>query len=143
MATQRFFAIVSGLLGMSVLTACFHWMGHPPPYSAEYRYSNFLLGALSLPFAAAYLAVSASLGFFLRRAWTVALGMVLPWPMAFGLEVSASPSSHNLFPFEVVLCWLPALVIALLGAGVGKFLAGYRARHRFLLTQRSNHTAVE
>ena len=130
MVTQRFSAFIAGLLVMLVLSVCFHRLGHPPQPSSEYRYSNFLLGALSLPFGVAYLVASTGLGFFFRRAWPVALGMVLPWPLAFALEVSASSSSHNLFPFEAALVWLPAFFIALLGAGTGKSLAVYRTPRR-------------
>ena len=130
MVGNRFSAFVAGLLGTLVLAIGFHCLGHPPPPSAEYRYTNFLLGALSLPFGAAYLAVSVGLAFFFGRTWVIALGMVLPWPLAFGLEVTANPSSHNLFPFEVVLLWLPALGTALFGTGLGKLLAGCLARRR-------------
>ena len=45
--------------------------------------------------------------------------MMLPLPIAFGIEVSLSPTSHNLFPFEVLLYWLPAFGLALLGSYLG------------------------
>ena len=130
MTNQRCCTVVAGLLATLVLTICFHSWSHPPPASDERRFTSFLVEAMSLPGAAAYFTVSVGLAFFFRRVRLVTLGMVLPWPLAFALELSADSSSHLFFPFEIAFFWLPALVIALLGAGVGKFLAGYYARRR-------------
>jgi len=116
--------VLAGLAGVVVLAALWHLLGGAaPPRQENYEYSGYFLGCLSWPFAAAYFALSIALGWGVRRGWPVALGMVLPLPIAMGIEMASNPTSHNLMPFEVLLYWLPAFGLAFLGAHLGERLA--------------------
>jgi hypothetical protein len=63
--------------------------------------------------------------------------MMLPLPIAFGIEVRSDPTSHNLIPFEVLLYWLPAFGLALLGGYCGEITAVRLGR-----MQKPDHQAV-
>jgi ABC-type polysaccharide/polyol phosphate export permease len=67
--------------------------------------------------------LAALLGGVLRQRWPVAVGMMLPWPIACLIEIIQDPTSHNLLPADVIVCWLPAFGIAFLGTYVGRKLA--------------------
>jgi len=62
--------------------------------------------------------LSGLLGAGFRRVWSVAVGMVLPWPIACAIEVTLDPTSHNLLPFDVI-SWVAYFGFALMGAFVG------------------------
>lgn len=42
--------------------------------------------------------------------------MIVPLAVALVVEISLDPTSHNLFPFEIVLVWAPAFLLSW-GAG--------------------------
>lgn len=63
-----------------------------------------------------------------RGWWLVVLGMMLPLPIAVGIEISLDPTSHNLIPLEVAMYWFPAFGLALLGGYLGKLIADRFAR---------------
>ncbi len=118
------FGVLAGLLGTVVLASLWHLFGGAaPPKEADYVYTQYFTSCLGWVFAAVYLALSIVLGWILRRVGAVALGMMLPLPIAFGIEVSLDQTSHNLIPFEMLLVWLPAFSLALLGAYLGKTMA--------------------
>jgi hypothetical protein len=117
-------SVLAGLVGTIVLTALWHLLGGAsPPTQAGYDYTQYFTTCLSWLFAAAYFVLSIALGGTVRRGWPVALGMILPLPIAFGIEVASDPTSHNLVPFEVLLYWLPAFGLALLGGYLGRIIA--------------------
>ena len=86
---------------------------------------------LTGPFATGFLGIfvigGGVLGFFVGRAtncaFPCAVGMVLPLPIAMGIEMGRDATSHNLFPFEIIFMWFPALVVPYIAALVGSFKA--------------------
>jgi len=117
-------ALIAGLAGTGASAAFWHLFGAAaPPTQDSYAYSHYFTSCLSWSFVAAYFGLSFILGWGLRRAWPLAVGMMLPLPIAFGVEVASDPTSHNLFPFEVLLYWLPAFGLALLGGYLGTMVA--------------------
>jgi hypothetical protein len=123
------FALLAGLASTIALAALWHLFGGAwPPTQAGYRYTEYFTACLTWPFAAAYFILSIALGWTVRRRWPVALGMMLPLPLAFVIEVVSDPTSHNLVPLEVLLYWLPALGLALLGGYLGEIIAARLTR---------------
>lgn len=53
--------------------------------------------------------------------------MMSPLPLALIVEVLQDPTSHNLLPFEVVMLWAPAFLVAFFGATLGTHLRVARA----------------
>jgi hypothetical protein len=49
--------------------------------------------------------------------------MMLPWPIDCSIKMHLDPTSHNMFPFESIFAWLPAFLLALLGAYARRKLA--------------------
>ena len=122
-------ALLAGLAGSVALAALWHLFGGAAPRTQEgYDYTQYFTSCLSWPFAAAYFVLSFVLGWAVRRGWPVALGMMLPLPIAFGIEVASDPTSHNLIPFEMLLYWLPAFGLALLGGYLGEITAARLTR---------------
>lgn len=125
------FVVLTGLVGTIALAVLWHLFGGAsPPTQAGYDFTQYFTTCLSWLFAVAYLVISIALGAAVRRGWPVALGMMLPLPIAFGIEVASDPTSHNLVPFEVLLYWLPAFGLALLGGYLGKIMAVRFARRK-------------
>jgi hypothetical protein len=128
--SSRLPAIAAGVAGfcMSVaLAVLWHGLGlasrtHMAAhvYMAGYAYTTYLDECFSWRFAGVYAGVSALLGWGFARRWSVAAGMVAPLLAAFVIEVVQDPTSHNLFPFEVILYWCPAFVVSFTGALAGK-----------------------
>jgi hypothetical protein len=63
-----------------------------------------------------------ALSFLKANSFLIALGMILPFPLGFIVEVIVDPTSHNLFPFEVIGGWIPGFIIALIAIRLGKFI---------------------
>ena len=119
--------------------------GHRSAHTPGYEFTEYFTHCISGSFVAAYAVVSLALGWKFQSGgpaalWSVetpaaasietipvALGMVLPLPIALLIEVIRDPTSHNLFPFEVLLYWLPAFLVAWGGAACGWLI---RARSR-------------
>ena len=115
--------LAAGAAGTIVLTLISHFFYTGHTADAEYRYTRWLTECVGWPYGAVYLLVSFWLGYALRRAFSIAFGMMSPLPVALGLEIFENATSHNLFPFEIVLTWLPAFIIAVVGSFSGKLIA--------------------
>lgn len=112
--------VLGGLLATTILTAIWHVCVPTSPRGAGYEFTQWFTNCLSWKFATAYLILSISLGWALGRGWLMALGMMVPLPIAFLIEVIRDHTSHNLFPFEVLMYWIPAFVLSLLGLSFGR-----------------------
>lgn len=118
---------LTGLGGTILLATIWHLLGlASDPTEEGYALTSFFLTCISWPFVAVYALAALGFGWIAQQARFVALGMILPLPMALLVEVALDPTSHNLFPFEILLYWLPAFVVAWLGASGGR-----RLRERF------------
>jgi len=73
-------------------------------------------------FAILIFAIAVAVGWITKYRRTYAFALALPLPIAFLIEVSENPTSHNLFPFEIVRIWLPIFFLVAIGTMVGKFL---------------------
>jgi hypothetical protein len=115
-------AMLAGFAGVIALAAVCHALGlvSHRHMGAGYPYTNYLSACLNLGSIIAYFLLAALLGTASKRGWPIALGMMLPWPIACAIEIEIDPTSHNLFPFEAVISWLPAFLFALLGAYAGR-----------------------
>lgn len=87
--------------------------------------------AVSLPLT---IAVGFAYGLWVPRYWFLSF-LAVWWvdPLCIALDVARFPTSHNLFPFELVLfavVSLPAFLAALMGTISGKWL--FRARRQEL-----------
>lgn len=112
--------VALGLVAIVALATFCHLLGYAAPQAeAGYPLTSFFTGCIGWPFVAAYALAAGALGWATRSVRPVAAGMVLPLPLALVVEVVLDPTSHNLFPFEVVLYWLPAFAVAFLGARLG------------------------
>ena len=128
-AVKNLVGIFAGMAGMLALVTLWHRTGlAAPPTKASYPYTDYLMNCRSWSFTAAYFALSIVLGLLLRRSWPVALGMIGPFTLALAVELQRDPTSHNLFPFEIVLNWAPVFGVAWLGAYLGKTLVTRRTR---------------
>lgn len=114
------FGALAGLVGTVALASLWHLFGAASPKEADYVYTQYFTSCLGLGFAAAYFGLGFVLGWIVQRVAVVALGMILPLPIAFLIEVTLDRTSHNLIPFEILLVWLPAFSLALLGAYLGR-----------------------
>jgi hypothetical protein len=125
--------VVAGSAGVIALAAVVHLLGcASPPVEVGYTYTNFLSTSLNLVSFAVYVLLSAALGCAFRQWWAVGVGMMLPWPVACAIEIAHDPTSHNLFPFEAIFFWLPALVVSLMGAWVGRTFVSRRSKSDLL-----------
>lgn len=101
--------------------ADFFGMGDAYSYSARMHQSH---PAALWSVLAALLLVPAVLNFGVRQTLRITAavwaGMAIPHTILLVAEISADPTSHNLFPFEYVLLGLFAIP-ALLGAVAGRF----------------------
>jgi hypothetical protein len=91
----------------------------PPPEQDSYflsRHASDNVGGLLLLL---YFLASGVLGIVLKRPVEIAIGMMAPLPLAFLVEVLLDSTSHNLFPFEILLYWLPAFGLAFMGSLIG------------------------
>lgn len=112
--------VALGVVAVVGLATLCHVLGYGAPQAeAGYPFTSYFTGCIGWPFAAAYALAAGALGWATRSAWPVALGMMLPLPLALVAEVVLDATSHNLLPFEIALFWLPAFGIAFLGARLG------------------------
>jgi hypothetical protein len=117
----RFFlGVTAGWATVMALALVCHLAGFVSrPTEAGYVFTNYLAVCRNVVSIAIYIGLGGLLGYALRQAVPVALGMTLPWPVACVIEMIQDPTSHNLFPFEAILFWTPAFFLALLGARTG------------------------
>lgn len=125
-------SIVScGLAAAAMLLLVLLWHGlnlvDPPPPAPDV--SSFLYQVASVPFLLALSIVASVLGALLSRPVPIALGAIVPLVTALVLDLSRKPASHNLFPFEIVMGWLPVFLISLAMAHLGAWLRRARS-HR-------------
>jgi ABC-type Na+ efflux pump permease subunit len=57
---------------------------------------------------------------------TVTIGYVIALIVKIGFDLQVDPTSHNLFPFEVLISGFVAFVAALLGAAIGMIYKRFR-----------------
>lgn len=114
--------VLAGFAAAVSLVGLWHLFGlaWPPPPQGGYPLTTPLLRCVSWGFAGVYAAAALGLGWLSGRGWPVALGMVAPLPLAFLIEVLRDPTSHNLWPFEAVMYWLPAFALAFVAAWIGR-----------------------
>jgi hypothetical protein len=118
---RRGVATVVGLASSIALAVVWHWLGfvtRTPERS--YEYTQYFSNCVSIGFALAFAAVAFGLGRLTGTARGVAIGMVLPLPLAMMVEIARDRTSHNLMPFEVALYWVPAFAVAFAGAYLGR-----------------------
>ncbi len=107
---------------MLLLVFLWHCVGlvAPPPPTPDF--SSYLYQVVSIPFLLAFGIVAAAMGALHFRPIAVGMGMVSPLAIALVLDVSRKPTSHNLFPFEIVMAWLPVFLISFGMAHLGAWL---------------------
>ena len=122
--------LLAGLASSVSLAALWHLFGFvsPPTQGAGYQFTEYFTSCIGWSFAVPYALVSLTLGWISQSKWPVALGMILPLPIAFAIEIELDPTSHNLIPFEIILFWFPAFVVAYGGAYCGQLIRARSAR---------------
>ena len=117
----RFFlGVVFGCTLVMPLIALFHAQGWTAPQtSLTYQYTQAVTRCLSPAFVGTCIVIAFALGFATRRSPGVALGMILPLPIAACIEMNEDPTSHNLIPFEIVITWVPAFLVLMIAAWLG------------------------
>jgi hypothetical protein len=120
-------AIVAGAIGTIALATVWHWSGLVTrPSERSYPLTQYFLNCVSWPFVFAYAAVALVIGRLARTEWPVAIGMVLPLPIALVVEMIRDSTGHNLLGIEIALYWVPALAIAYLGARARRVIDRFR-----------------
>jgi len=119
------FGLLAGLAGSVSLAVLWHLFGFDSPPSQagdEYQFTEYFTSSIGWPFLACYILVSLFLGWTTQCSRPVAIGMILPLPIALVVELSRDPTSHNLFPFEIIIFWVPAFIVAFSGAYFGQLI---------------------
>ena len=113
---------MAGLFTVPLLAAVWHLCRFAEPASrGDYHLTSFITNCFSVFFFAALFVVSVAAGWLTRFVATYALMAIVPFPVAFLIEVSEDPSSHNLFPFEIVFAWIPIFLLVITGVVVGRY----------------------
>jgi hypothetical protein len=119
---------MTGFIGTVALVAIWHVLGLASrPQGAGYVYTQYLSTCFSWTFVAVFVGISGILGWTFAQTWPVAGGMVTPWLVALVVEIGLDPTSHNLFPFEILFYWCPVFLLSLAGAFAGR--AARNGRH--------------
>jgi hypothetical protein len=103
-----------------ILAAACHQLGLAGDVPASYPYSGYLLACFGWQAALAYFFMAMAIGGVSRTPLPVAIGMLLPMPLATLIEVFIDRTGHNLLPLEIILYWAPAFALALLAAYLGR-----------------------
>jgi hypothetical protein len=109
---------LAALLGFGVavgLLALWHRFGlaaMPAQPSENYPYTTLIQACLSWPLAGVFAGVSVVVASLLRAPHSYAVGTILPFLIAVGLEVARDSTNHNLMPFEALFYWLPTYLLA-------------------------------
>ena len=101
-----------------------------PPEQDSYFLSRHASDNVGVLVLLSYFLASGVLGVILKRPVDIAIGMMAPLPLAFLVEVGLDSTSHNLFPFEALLYWLPAFGLAFLGRLIGSRVRQLREESR-------------
>jgi len=118
--------LLSSLVTLAIATVAYLllvtvWHYAMPQHRVDdkaYGFTNALVPSL-LWLLIVFACIAGALGYLTNRKLPVAFGLILPFPIALWIEISRDPTSHNLFPFEIILGWIPAFLVALLAAYVG------------------------
>ena len=114
--------LIAALLGVAVLGLHALLFPQPRPELGEYFWSQLATQQLSWITLGLAGAAAAVLG-YVTRAHAVVIGaaMILVFPVITAWEISIYPTSHNLFPFELVIfaIWSAPLMF---GAWLGRRL---------------------
>jgi hypothetical protein len=119
---RRALAFAATLFGVSGLAALWRTAGWATPIDPHYPVTTFFTGCIGLGFASVFLYVTALLGWATAAPLAVTLGALAPLPIALTYEAARDPTSHNLFPFEIALLWVPALALAYGASKLGALL---------------------
>lgn len=118
-------AFGASLLTILCLARVWHLGGWPHPITDGYPVTSYFVNCFGIGFCVACLAMSCLLGRLGGNPWPVAAGMLAPLPIGLVYEVALDPTNHNLFPFEIVLLWLPTFLLTFAAAYLGT-----RLRHQ-------------
>ncbi len=89
------------------------------PPQAGYHYSQAL--SMAFPRRLALSSVlGGTIGWLTGRTAHVALGTILPFAVATGVEIARDSTSHNLLPFEVLISWVPVFLVSWGAATIGQ-----------------------
>src|SRR5262245_25690491 len=106
-------AYAAGLGVVVALLGLWHLAGwESPPREAGYPYTQWVTGCVGIGFAVAFIVAMFCLGWQFGRAWAIGLANITPLAVAMVLEMMQDSTSHNLFPFEIVLMWIPAFLVS-------------------------------
>lgn len=120
---EEFF--VAGVLGLSSVILPPYWLGieraYPSPLFPILRTAIENMEPLST--VCLVLVFAIALGLLDPRKWSLlGVAMAAPFPAASFLEMVASPTSHNLWPFEFIIYGVVIGIPAILGTALGSFL---------------------
>lgn len=110
---------VASLLAISCLATMWHLCGWAYAIDTTYPVTSYFANCVGIGFCGACLAASCLLGRLVGNAGPVAVGMVAPLPVGLIYEVAQDPTNHNLFPFEIVLMWMPTFLLTFAAAALG------------------------
>ena len=130
-------AAIGGFLTMPFLaTLCQVLRLAAPPDTHDYFLTSFLTNPFGIPYFVILFAILVSVGWktkniepFVIVLLPFGFGLLLPLLIALAVEGISDPSSHNLFPLEVLFVWIPLFALALLGLSAGRYARNRRERH--------------
>jgi len=95
--------------------------------SRSYSLSDVIGGCVGLQssqlkwsFIFVYFSMTFTLAILFRRVGSLALGLVMPLPMAVIIEGALDSTSHNLLGLEILFFWLPTVIATLAVAWLGE-----------------------
>ena len=101
-----------GATAVLMLVALLHRTGMvslPPPTPDM---SSYLYQVDNVPMLLGIALAAAAIGALFFHPIAVGMGMVSPLAVALFVDISRKPTSHNLFPFEIAMFWLPVFLIS-------------------------------
>jgi hypothetical protein len=128
------FGFLLGAAAMVGLVVLWHAAGFAstPRTAGQDDMTGLLTQTFGWGFILAYALAALLVGFMIRNPLATAGGMILPFPVALAIDITQRPTSHNLFPFEIALMWIPAFILALFFAWLGT--RARESRRRILRT---------
>ena len=115
-------AALAGLFTLPLLAGVWHVCHFAAPAErGDYHLTSFITNCFNVFFFAALFVICVGAGWTTRFAGTYAVMLMLPLPIAFLIEVSEDPTSHNLFPFEIAFTWIPIFALVVAGALLGRY----------------------
>ena len=113
-------AALAGALTLPLLAAIWHLCHFATPAErGDYHLTSFITNRFGVTFFFTLFVICIGVGWLTTFVRTFAFAAMLPFPIALAIELSEDPTSHNLFPFEIVFVWIPifALIVAALFIG--------------------------